>query len=148
MRHELPDGDLAQIVDKALDLLIADRMKRRFGIGRKPRARAEQKEREPQPNSRHIPSEVRRQVVARDGLRCTFVSADGRRCDQSARLELHHEDPFAKGGPATTANIRILCATHNQLLAEQDYGREFVRQRIDEAKMRRVPRQLVLEPVQ
>lgn len=33
MRHELPDGDLAQIVDKALDLLIADRLKRRFGVG-------------------------------------------------------------------------------------------------------------------
>src|SRR5262249_18312068 len=39
MRHELPDGDLAQIVERALDTLIADRMKRRFGVGRKPRAR-------------------------------------------------------------------------------------------------------------
>jgi hypothetical protein len=62
MRHELPDGDLAQIVDKALDLLIADRLKRRFGVGRKPRARSKQKVREPQPGSRNIPSDVRRRA--------------------------------------------------------------------------------------
>ena len=37
MRHELPDGDLAQVVERALDLLIQERMKRRFGVGRKAR---------------------------------------------------------------------------------------------------------------
>ena len=38
MRHELPEGDLAQVVERALDLLIQDRMKRRFGVGRKAKA--------------------------------------------------------------------------------------------------------------
>ena len=38
MRHELPDGDLAQVVERALDLLIQERMKRRFGVGRKAKA--------------------------------------------------------------------------------------------------------------
>jgi hypothetical protein len=85
--------------------------------------------------------------VARDGLRCTFVSAEGRHCDQSAWLQLHHEDPYAKGGPASTANIRVLCSSHNQLLAEKDYGRAFIRQRIEQAKSRRATPQLVPEPV-
>jgi hypothetical protein len=40
MRHELPDGDLAQLVERALDLLIEDRMKRRFGVGRKAKSTA------------------------------------------------------------------------------------------------------------
>jgi hypothetical protein len=33
-------------------------------------------------NTRHIPNEVRRQVLARDGRRCTFVSELGRRCEE------------------------------------------------------------------
>ena len=39
-RHELPDGDLARIVERALDLLIADRMVRsgRDGLSRGQRA--------------------------------------------------------------------------------------------------------------
>jgi hypothetical protein len=54
--------------------------------------------------------------------RCTFVSDDGRRCDETHRLELHHEIPFARGGPSTVANVRLLCTHHNDLLARRDYG--------------------------
>ena len=110
MRHDLPDGDLAQIVERALDLLIQDRMKRRFGVGRKAKARRSQKQRKPKAGSRHIPNAVRRDVVARDGLRCTFVSSEGVRCNERGLLQLHHEHPFGRGGPATTSNIRVMCA--------------------------------------
>jgi hypothetical protein len=34
LRHELPDGNVADVVERALDLLIAERMKRRFGSAR------------------------------------------------------------------------------------------------------------------
>ena len=132
MRHELPDGDIAQVLERALDLLIADRMKRRFGQTTKPRrARASAA---PKPDSRHIPNEVRRQALARDEARCTFVSPDGKRCEQRGWLQLHHEHPFARGGPPTLANIRVLCGSHNRLLAERDYGRAFVQQRIESAR--------------
>ena len=129
MRHELPGGDIAQVLERALDLLIADRLKTRFGQTTKPRrTRASAT---PKPDSRHIPNEVRRQALARDEARCTFVSEDGKRCEQRGWLQLHHEHPFARGGPPTLANIRVLCGPHNRLLAERDYGRAFVQQRIE-----------------
>ena len=148
LRHELPAGDLAMVVERALDLLIADRMKRRFGQCTKPRKRAASR---PKPDSRHIAHDVRRQVFARDGARCTFVSTDGKRCDQRGGLELHHEEPFGRGGPATVANIRVICRAHNQLLAEQEYGRAFIEQRIERAHNERggrsrVPERTLIEP--
>ena len=136
MRHDLPDGDLAQVVERALDLLIQDRMKRRFGVGRKAKAHRS-RARKPKPGSRHIPNAVRREVVARDDLRCTFISSEGVRCNERGLLQLHHEDPFSRGGPATTSNIRVMCASHNQLLAERDFGRGFMRRRVKQAQRAR-----------
>jgi hypothetical protein len=49
--------------------------------------------------------------LARDGARCTYRSPDGKRCEQRGRLELHHEQPFGRGGPATVENIRVLSGT-------------------------------------
>src|SRR6185436_9183509 len=37
LKQQVPDGDLAEICERALDLLIAARMKQRFAVGRKPR---------------------------------------------------------------------------------------------------------------
>jgi hypothetical protein len=64
-------------------------------------------------------------------------SDDGRRCKQRGLLQLHHEQPYGRGGPAATSNIGVLCGAHNQLLAERDYGRGFVQKRIAEARARR-----------
>ena len=139
----VPDGDLAEICERALDLLIAERMKQRFAVGRKPRPVATEpaKKRERsqsgrdglRPESRHIPHEVRRAVLARDQGRCTFVSVDGRRCAQRGALQFHHKEPYARGGKATLDNIVLLCGPHNALRAEQDFGRELIARRIDDA---------------
>jgi hypothetical protein len=128
LRHQVPDGDLAAVLERALDVLIAERLKQRFALVRKPRATTRAKL--SQPESRHIPHEVRREVIARDGLQCSYVSAAGNRCEQRGFLELHHEEPYGRDGEATAANIRVLCRAHNQLLAERDYGRAFMQQRI------------------
>jgi hypothetical protein len=74
----------------------------------------------------HIANEVRRQVVARDGLRCSYVGEGGARCNAKGFLQLHHERAWAKGGADATDNLRLLCAQHNHLLAEQEYGRQVV----------------------
>jgi hypothetical protein len=37
--------------------------------------------------------------------------------------------PFARGGPSTPSNLRLLCAQHNRLEAERIYGFD-VRERI------------------
>ena len=138
MRHELPDGDLARVLERALDLLIAERMKRRFGTTDRPRAR--RAEPAPKADNRHIPHAVRREVLERDGARCSYVSSDGKRCDQRGFLELHHEEPFGRGGAATVGNIRVVCRSHNQLFAERDYGSGFMRQRMERPRTERSER--------
>jgi 5-methylcytosine-specific restriction endonuclease McrA len=71
----------------------------------------------------HIPNEIRRAVALRDGEQCTFVDETGRRCPSRAFLQLHHELAHALGGPSTLENLRLLCGSHNRLLAERDFGR-------------------------
>jgi hypothetical protein len=75
--------------------------------------------------SRHVPAAVRRAVFERDGNRCTYVDERGVRCHETQRLELHHHEPFARGGAMTTDNLSLYCAAHNALAAEEDFGREF-----------------------
>ena len=75
---------------------------------------------------RHIPAAVRRAVLERDGDRCTYMDAYGQRCRETRRLEFHHLQPFALGGPTTAENLSLRCPAHNALAAEQDFGREFI----------------------
>ena len=136
-----PEHELAHVLERALDLLIAARMKRRFAVCDNPRGGKPERKAQ----NRHIPHAVRRQVLARDGGQCTFISAEGRRCDQRGQLELHHEQPFARAGEASVSNIRLLCRAHNAFLAERDFGRTFVQQRIEQARAERGARALVPE---
>jgi hypothetical protein len=76
--------------------------------------------------SRHIPAEVRDEVHARDGGRCTYVGADGVRCGSRHRLQIDHVTPVGKGGLTTSENLRLLCAAHNHVEAEREYGSEWM----------------------
>lgn len=76
------------------------------------------------PGVRGIPAAVKRAVCERDGDRCTFVSAAGKRCSESRRLEFHHVVPFALGGDRSADNIILLCRAHNAYMAEKDFGRD------------------------
>jgi hypothetical protein len=73
-------------------------------------------------------------VFARDAGQCAFVSPEGRRCSAREFLEVHHHVPFARGGDATVDNLRLSCRAHNQFLAELDYGRGHMREKISEAR--------------
>jgi hypothetical protein len=83
----------------------------------------------PGSTSRTIPMAVKREVWARDGGRCAWTSPDGKRCGSTWRLEFGHVRPFALGGPATVANVRVECDRHNQYEAERVFGREHVARR-------------------
>ena len=124
LRHRVPDGDLASIFDRALDLLIDHVKKERFASGRKPR----QPSREPaqEPSSRHIPDAIKRTVYERDAGRCTFTDERGRRCAETGSLEFDHVDGFAKTHLHAVDRIRLLCRAHNQHAAERTYGRAFM----------------------
>ena len=76
----------------------------------------------PSKRSRYIPREVRRDVQARDNERCQFVAPDGTRCAARCYLHIDHVTPFALGGTATAENTRLLCASHNRLLAVRVFG--------------------------
>jgi hypothetical protein len=58
--HAVPSGDLAQVFDRALTLLVADLERKKFAATPKPG-----KTRDQSPNSRHIPAGVRRAVWTR-----------------------------------------------------------------------------------
>jgi 5-methylcytosine-specific restriction endonuclease McrA len=135
MSHEVPNADIAEIVDRALLAYIAQLEKKRFGVGARKytkansgqeRQRSEQPscaKRDPGQRSRHIPNEIKRQVYKRDEGRCTYVSPDGKRCEATSHLEYDHVRPFAKGGETTVQMMRLRCRTHNQLEADRAFGK-------------------------
>ncbi|HEY8945614.1 MAG TPA: HNH endonuclease signature motif containing protein [Polyangiaceae bacterium] len=79
--------------------------------------------------ARYVPAQVRREVYARAGRRCAFVSADGVRCRETRLLELHHVTPHARNGATTADNLALYCRAHNTLAAEHDFGRAFMARR-------------------
>jgi hypothetical protein len=117
LAHAVPSGDLAQVIDRALTLLVADLERKKFGATPSPRRSRGQAE-----DSRHIPTEVRRVVWRRDGGRCAFTAANGHRCGETRRLEFHHVRPYGAGGMATVDNIQLRCWAHNRHEAELFYG--------------------------
>jgi hypothetical protein len=108
MRHRIPDGDPAAIVEAALEELLARVERERLGNVRTPRHAGPSAG----ADRRRIPAGVRRAVWARDGGRCAFVGRDGR-CGSAAFLELHHVKPVASGGQPTVDNLELRCRAHN-----------------------------------
>jgi hypothetical protein len=78
-------------------------------------------------------------VFARDGVRCAWQSPDGVRCNSRAWLEHDHIVPRGRGGGNDAANIRPFCRAHNQLAAEQAYGRDTIARIIARRRARRAP---------
>ena len=116
LRHTIPTGDHAAILDRALTLLVDQLERAKFAQARQPRTA-----RTSQNNGRHVPAAVRREVWARDGGRCAFEGPHGR-CRETGRLEFHHVVPFADGGPTDAANLALRCRAHNTFEGEQRFG--------------------------
>src|SRR3954468_20496380 len=124
LRHRIPSGDIAAVFEKALDSLIEKVEKERFAVVPKPRTDAT--EVAGHASSRQAPAAIRRYVYARDGGRCTFVDARGRRCKETGMLEFDHLDGFARTHSHDPERIVMRCRAHNQHEAEKMYGREFM----------------------
>jgi len=122
MRSQVPDGDLAAIIEQAVTEKLERLEARRFA--RTSRPRKSLGDSDTAPSSRHIAAAVRRAVHARDGGQCRYVDKSGRRCSERDRLEYHHRHPFGFGGDHDPTGIRLMCRAHNLYLAEGDYGRE------------------------
>jgi hypothetical protein len=150
LQHQTPDRDIAKVHELAMAAFV-DQLRRSRQATRRRTKRADCDEPAPvagkdadseapaperdsapchdsgQPGGRYVPAEIRREVWRRDDARCTFQDSRGRRCEELAGLELHHEHAFARGGSPTLENLRLLCRAHNTLLAERDFGRAYMR---------------------
>jgi len=139
--HAIPSGDLAQVFDRALTLLIADLSRKKFAVTERPR-----RSRGQSGESRNVPADVRRGAAARDQRRCAFVGPSGRRCDERRFLEFHHVVPYAAGGQPTVENIQLRCRAHNGYEADLFYGPGKRRTRGDVARNGRVVSERVSVP--
>ena len=126
LRHSIPTGDPAAIVERALAGLVERLEKARLARVERPRAprpasrakladpakMADRVKAAGRVTTRHVPAAVRRSVWQRDGGRCVFVGTEGR-CTETAFLEFHHLQPFADRGPTTAENLSPRCRAHN-----------------------------------
>ena len=152
LSHSNPSGDLAAVIERALDLLLERTLKRRFAQTKRPRPSCSANRKvgsnaegnpevvhgdtqQRRTGRRHIANATKREIAARDGLRCTFVGSDGQRCGATQFTQIHHQEPWARHGDDSPTNLRILCASHNRLLAEQDFGRQLVANRIQKRRV-------------
>jgi hypothetical protein len=128
LSHQIPDGDPAAVVERALGVLLTETKKKKGALTDKPRVRRKTGGRGKKNGgrTRAIPAHVRREVFRRDGGRCAFVDGEGRGCESAWQLEFHHCVPYGRDGPHTTDNIELRCRAHNQFEAGLEYGREFM----------------------
>jgi hypothetical protein len=130
LSHQIPSGDMAEVLDRALDALIDRLEKRKFAATDRPRPGR----RRSTEGGRYVPAHVKRAVWERDGGQCTFVSETGHRCPARNFLEFDHIDEVARGGRATAERMRLRCRPHNQFEAECTFGKEFMNNKREEAR--------------
>jgi hypothetical protein len=118
LRHAIPSGDEAAVLDRALTLLLEDLARKKFAAAESPRP-----SRGTEPGSRHMPARVKRAVWVRDLGRCAFVATNGRRCGERGFVEFHHVRPHAVGGEASVENVQLRCRRHNDYEARVYFGR-------------------------
>ena len=117
MRHTIPNGDPATIIDRALELLVEQLERTKFAEATRPRTRAGRAN----AHSRHVPAAIKRHVWRRDDGQCAFVGVKGR-CTEAGFLEFHHVRPFADAGDTTAENLQLRCRAHNQHEADLYFG--------------------------
>jgi len=150
LSHAIPDGEMDQLLQRALKALIPQLEKGKVAVlTRQSAARRSvagqsrpQVRKSNRPSShgtelpaiahaegtsrRPIPAEVRRAVWERDKRQCTFVGTNGHRCGARRLLEFDHINPVARGGASTVNNIRLRCRAHNQYEAERVLGADLM----------------------
>ena len=114
LSHAVPGGDVPEVLDRALDALIEKLERRSLGSEANPRPRP------CKPGSDHVPAHVKREVMQRDGGKCSL-------CGSRWQLQFDHVTPLARGGQSTAGNLRILCQACNQREAERVFGPAMIR---------------------
>ena len=129
---ELMSGKFPEGIDynTLMQELAAEWLKKHDSVQRaerreKRKAKPSAKKQESGETSRHISPATRDKVYNRDGGKCTYVGSNGKRCNSTWDVEIHHDETaFAHGGDHSVNNLRLLCAAHNKLEAERVFGRK------------------------
>jgi hypothetical protein len=116
MMHANPKGDLAVVLERAVDALLQKLEKQVLAKAERPR--------DDEKPTKRVSRAARRATFERDGTQCTYVAADGTRCCATGFLQIDHIDARARGGSNDDDNLRVLCYAHNQLHAEETFGRD------------------------
>jgi len=130
LSHALPSGDLGELFERALDALLEQETRRRFGAGKTQEPSKPRKARQLKLGSRHVPVDIARAVWKRDNSQCTFVDGEGHRCAERLFLTIEHKTPFALSGPPTLENLCLLCSAHNLGNARQVFGESHIEEKI------------------
>jgi 5-methylcytosine-specific restriction endonuclease McrA len=128
--RDLDPASVAELVERSLELFVAQKKKQRFSQVGRPRPA-------PAKSADNINAATRREVFERDGSRCSFVGVDGKRCESTHLLEYDHVQPRALGGRHDAENLRLLCRAHNQHVAEQVFGADKLEHERQQSALRR-----------
>jgi 5-methylcytosine-specific restriction endonuclease McrA len=166
LSHHSPKISLGDVHLQAMRLLVEALEKQRYGSKEEPNtapgrsrtdgreeptksSRARDEGNEPRRRGRYVPAKLRRAVFERDERQCAYLERQcaylderGVRCRETERLELHHLEPFARGGAHRLENLSLRCQAHNTLAAEQDFGREHIARQRDGCRLASLRRAL------
>lgn len=129
-RHQNPSGDYGVVLEQAIDVLLAQVEKKRL-------AKTVRPSKSTKPAMDRPSRATVREVWSRDEEKCTYVDENGRRCCARGFLELDHIDPASLDGSHEAENLRLLCRAHNQLVAEERFGKDYVERKKAEARRKR-----------
>jgi 5-methylcytosine-specific restriction endonuclease McrA len=121
LRHVIPTGDPAAIVERALALLVKDAERTKFSATRMARTKPATPRAADSRPGRMIRAGVKRAVWKRDHGQCAFVSSHGC-CGETGFVEFHHVIPFADGGDTSVENLQLRCRAHNVFEAREYFA--------------------------
>ncbi len=151
LSHAIPGATSEQVLEAALDLLLEKQARRRGLVKRRRKATPDASSAAtptptPTPTSTSasptltpetltaplhrregpretVPADVKRAVWARDQGHCVWPLDSGGVCGSTHQVEVDHSAvPWARGGEATLANLRLLCHAHDKLAATLAFG--------------------------
>lgn len=129
--HAQPRASAADVLEAALDLLLAREAKRKKAAAARPARRPRLSATD------RVTAAVRREVWVRDQGRCQWPLEAGGVCGSTYRVEVDHVHHRGRGGASTPANLRLLCGPHNAESARRAYGAKFMAKVVAEARQAR-----------
>jgi hypothetical protein len=123
-RVEVLEAALDALLDKKDPIRKAERSQKR--LAKKDACTGAVESRPSPKKSRYIPAAIKHVVYKSQLHRCSYVSKDGKQCEEVHNLQIDHKKMWCFGGGHEVPNLRLLCPPHNRFLAGEALGHEFI----------------------